>query len=140
MGGLAALHVAARFDSVEMGRALLQGGADPNVRSDGGASTPLHEAAKFGSQHFALWLLSVAGTDAAATDAAGFSAAYYAKKAGHAALANMLPAPRFDLWQQLQSEPHYEQNMAAIQEDADKKDKLAAKKAEAQEKKKKKKK
>lgn len=138
-GGLTPLHVAARYDLVDVGRALVQAGAPPNARALGSDATPLHECARFGSTAMLQWLLSIPGVDGAATDSAGFAAAYYAKKAGHVALAKMLPQVKYDLWNQLKGEPHYAANLAAVQETIEKKEKIAARKLEALEKKKKKK-
>jgi ankyrin repeat protein len=138
-GGLAPLHVAARYDQVQAGRALVLAGADPNVRAAGNQATPLHQCAQFGSSSFASWLLSIPGVEGAAVDASGFSAHYYAKKAGFVTLARLLPAVKYDLWKQMESEPHYAANIGAVKTTIEKKEALAAKKAEALEKKKKKK-
>lgn len=138
-GGLAPLHVAARYDHTYAGQTLVRAGANPNLRSAGGSTTPLHQCAQFGSAAFAAWLLSIPGVDALATDAAGFSAHAYAKKLGFLTLARQLPSVKMDVMKQLESEPHYAHNLAAVKDTLDKKAKLAAKKAEALEKKKKRK-
>jgi hypothetical protein len=80
----------------------------------------------------------VPGIDVRAVDVAGFSAGYYARKAGHASIAKLLPPPDYDLWPQLASEPAYTANIDAIQAMLAKKEKLRLKKLEALEKKKKK--
>lgn len=54
-------------------------------------------------------------------------------------IANLTPNVRFDCWKQLEREPHYQQNLAAVKETIEKKERIAQKKAEALEKKKKKK-
>lgn len=141
-GGLSPLHIAARYDSLDAGRILLASGANPNLASAGGASTVLHECAKFGSLAFATWICSVPGMDLAATDSAGFTAGYYARKAGNKSMLKLFPAAsalKYDLWSQLEREPHYEQNKAAIKALMEKKAKIAEKKAAALEAKKKKK-
>ena len=141
-GGLSPLHIAARYDALDAGRILLSSGANPNLASAGGCSTVLHECAKFGSLAFATWIASIPNIDLSAPDAAGFTPGYYARKAGNKAMLKLFPpasATKFDLWSQLEREPHYAQNKEAIKALMEKKAKIAEKKAEAAEKKKKKK-
>jgi ankyrin repeat protein len=137
-GGLCALHMAARYDATAVGQELVRCGAPPNGVS-GTGSTPLIECAKFASINFAIWLLTIPGIDASATDSSGFSAQYYAKKANHKDIAKLLPAVKFDIWNQLKTEPMYTKNLAAVKETMEKKEKIAQRKLEALEKKKKKK-
>lgn len=141
-GGLSPLHIAARYDALDAGRLLLASGANPNLASAGGSSTVLHECAKFGSLAFATWLCSIPGIDLVAPDAAGFTAGYYARKSGNKSLLKLFPpssSTKYDVWAQLEREPHYAQNKEAIKMLMEKKAKIAEKKAEALEKKKKKK-
>lgn len=137
-GGLCPLHLAARYDHTEIGQELIRYGAPVNGLSTTN-STPLIEAAKFGSVNFVVWLLTLNGIDATAADSSGFSANYYARKAGNAELIKLLPPVKFDIWAQLKSEPKYANNLAGVQATIAKKEAVAQKKLEAAEKKKKKK-
>src|SRR4051794_38358992 len=80
-GGLCALHCAARFDFTAAGKELIAGGASVNQLSCT-RSTALIEAAKFNSLSFVQWIISLPGIDLNAVDSSGFSAHYFAKKAG----------------------------------------------------------
>lgn len=137
-GGLCALHMAARYDACQVGQELVRCGAPLNGLTATN-STPLIEAAKLGSLNFVIWLLTIPGVDTAAVDSSGFSAIYYARKAGHTSIVKLLPAVKFDLWTQLKAEPQYAQNLAGVQATIAKKEAIAQKKLEALEKKKKKK-
>ncbi len=55
--GWTPLHHAAAKDNVDIARALIDGGADPQVLSDGGG-TPLHEAAASGGAEIVELLLN----------------------------------------------------------------------------------
>jgi ankyrin repeat protein len=82
------LHSAAAADQTEISRLLLDAGADPNARQEGGF-VPLHAAAQNGNAELATLLLA-RGADPALESDDGKTAKSIAREAGHEQLADSL--------------------------------------------------
>ena len=82
------LHSAAAADQLEISRLLLDSGADPNARQEGGF-VPLHAAAQNGNAELAKLLLG-RGADPALGSNDGKTAESIAREAGHEQLADSL--------------------------------------------------
>eukprot|EP00823_Brevimastigomonas_motovehiculus_P001463 TRINITY_DN11991_c0_g1_i1.p1 TRINITY_DN11991_c0_g1~~TRINITY_DN11991_c0_g1_i1.p1 ORF type:complete len:237 (+),score=72.23 TRINITY_DN11991_c0_g1_i1:109-819(+) len=100
-GSWSPLHIAAKNNYFKIVDFLLQNGANPDIRNAFG-STPLIEAAKCGHTHV-IALLHRFNANAKLVDNEGFSAQYYAKKAGFAEIASRLPVVEYDYWSRLKS-------------------------------------
>jgi uncharacterized protein len=87
-GNVRPLHSAAAASNNGAALALLEAGADPNARQQGGF-TPLHAAAQNGSRELAEALLARGADPAARTDE-GKIAADFAREQGHDELAALL--------------------------------------------------
>jgi ankyrin repeat protein len=85
-----ALHSACAAGDARIARLLLDNGADPNARQEGGF-TPIQAAAQNGDEELAQLLLDRGADPGAATDA-GKTAADFASESGHEELAARLRA------------------------------------------------
>ncbi|KAK4694486.1 hypothetical protein P7C71_g3110, partial [Lecanoromycetidae sp. Uapishka_2] len=86
--GKTALHLAAENDQVSLVKLLLEHGAAPQVRSDGGW-TALHNAADKG--HLGVVSLLLQGnTDVNTTTSSGMTALHWAARNGHTAVVKLL--------------------------------------------------
>ncbi len=113
-GGSTPLHIAARADtSTKLAELLIEAGADVNARDALTGATPLIEAAKRGS-HAVIVALGKHSADSRLVDRFGWSPQYYAKKAGHTAIAERLPVVAFDTWAAISKHPEFQDNMKAV--------------------------
>lgn len=115
VGGLAALHIAARIPSIDIAVALVKANADVNMRSDPLQSTPLIEAAKMGRNTMVDFLL-MKGADPNMKDTTGYTAVLWTKKGQYNDCIGLLPAEpqSFDAWAQLSSDPSYKDTIIAM--------------------------
>jgi hypothetical protein len=111
LGGFTPLHICAQNDAWHCAEFLLECKAEVDAPSES-KSTPLIEAAKFGSKHFTTVIFGFK-PDGEAVDANGMSANYYAGKAGFYDLAKRLPVVPFDEWANLQKDPKFAAMQAA---------------------------
>ncbi len=111
LGGFTALHLCAQRDSWQIAEFLLDSKASVDAKSES-KSTPLIEAAKYGSTNFVTVALGFK-CDGKAVDCHGMSANYYATKAGNLNLAKRLPAVPYDEWANVKNDPSFEAIKAA---------------------------
>jgi hypothetical protein len=98
---LTPLHVAAASDARATVEALLKAGGDANA-VDANGDTPLHKAALRGLSHTVNALLN-GGADPTKRNALGFTPQSLALKAGFGSVADILPAVRYALFEEVQS-------------------------------------
>lgn len=95
LGGVTALHLAARRDADQIAEVLIAHGASVDALSLEGKATPLHEACRAGAETTAVRLL-LAGANARLLDGDGFPACQLAKASGYLSLASRLPQVPYD--------------------------------------------